>query len=340
MNRSLLANPRFGGLVIPAVLLLALAAGPATAQEANESRYEYDAAGNRLGAGGQLRPSGPRIFGFHPDYAPAGGRFNIYGDQFPAAGSAEAQVFLGGTALTVVAVSPTAIAVELPPSAETGPLSVRWTGSDPIDLGIYHVGELVDEDADGIPDFLESSLGLSPGSGDSDGDGIPDGDEDADGDGLSNRGELAMRTALLNPDTDRDGVPDGEEDTDFDFVSDGGEFRNGTDPFLADTDGDGVADVDELGLGSDAALADSVPPVFARSRAVAYLNAIVLPAPGAAAAVSSPVSYLNAQIGAPEDIGFAASVSVSYLNAVLETPSGNRFQASPVVGYENRPLEN
>lgn len=86
---------------------------------------------------------------------------------------------------------------------------------------------LIDADADGIPDSLESSLGLNPS--------VNDAEADLDGDGLSNRAEYDDGTSPKLADTDADGVSDREE---VESGADG--FR--TDPLVADTDADGTPD--------------------------------------------------------------------------------------------------
>ncbi|MEM7246790.1 MAG: hypothetical protein AAF533_15670 [Acidobacteriota bacterium] len=85
-----------------------------------------------------------------------------------------------------------------------------------------------DLDMDGLPDVVETGLGLDPTMADSDGDGIDDGEEVLEGaDGFA--------TDPLDVDTDDDGIADGEE------------LMLGTDPTDADSDADGLQDVTELG---------------------------------------------------------------------------------------------
>jgi len=83
--------------------------------------------------------------------------------------------------------------------------------------------EIVDNDMDTLNDYLESDLGLSASSRDSDRDGLPDGWEfrhglsplvpddtqDADNDGLSNREEYQLGTNPQAWDSDYDAFPDG-----------------------------------------------------------------------------------------------------------------------------------
>ena len=83
----------------------------------------------------------------------------------------------------------------------------------------------VDQDGDGLTDFMEAAFGSDPGVADTDGDGLGDGEE------------VAVGTNPLNEDTDGDGASDGDEVT------------AGTDPAIADSDGDGILDGDELACG-------------------------------------------------------------------------------------------
>ena len=120
----------------------------------------------------------------------------------------------------------------------------------------------------GEAEVLAQFLAAKVGSGDLDGDGLPDvwevanfgsvsaqdGDGDPDGDGVDNRGEQVFGTLPSVADTDGDGLPDGAEikevgsdplvaDTDGDGLDDGEEVeRTGTSPVLADSDGDGMGD--------------------------------------------------------------------------------------------------
>ncbi|WP_051620491.1 S-layer homology domain-containing protein [Paenibacillus sp. UNC451MF] len=137
----------------------------------------------------------------------------------------------------------------------------------------------VDTDSDGLPDFLEATIGTDPANPDTDGDGLLDGyeyivlqtdplkrdtdgngvtddAEDFDADGLTNIQEMALKTNPYSADSDGDGLPDSQEiatyrtdpmkkDTDGDGLGDGGEIRLGFDPLKADTDGNGVIDSEE-----------------------------------------------------------------------------------------------
>ncbi len=116
-----------------------------------------------------------------------------------------------------------------------------------------------DADQDGVPDELESALGLRTGNPDSDGDGLVDGAEDFDRDALSNAGEILLGTDPASPDSDGDGIRDGDEDSDGDFLTDGFEVTAGTNPFSRDTDQDGWTDDAELTARSNPSDAQSRP---------------------------------------------------------------------------------
>jgi MYXO-CTERM domain-containing protein len=152
----------------------------------------------------------------------------------------------------------------------------------------------LDDDADGLPDTWETSVGLDPTTGDSDGDNIADMDEvgdwtdptdtdsdgiidalddDSDGDGLLDIDE-AGDDDLATPavDTDSDGIPD-YRDTDSDddavddiddncptvanFDQDDLDADGQGDECDDDDDGDGVSDSDEVAAGMDPTLIDS-----------------------------------------------------------------------------------
>ncbi len=154
----------------------------------------------------------------------------------------------------------------IPTSVEVADGAVHGTDVDGSG-GLNHLD--TDADGDGTPDGTE-------GTGDVDGDGIPnyldpnDGDGpniDTDGDGLPNGVEVMIGTDPNLRDTDGDGLDDGAElaggnpqaydpgvdtlptdaDTDDDGISDGEERSAGadgfiTDPLNPDTDGDGLPD--------------------------------------------------------------------------------------------------
>jgi len=128
----------------------------------------------------------------------------------------------------------------------------------------FRVFSFVDLDGDGVPDELESSLGLDPTNPDTNGDGVPDGLEDPDRDGLSTAWEILATTDPLKPDSDGNGVSDGDEDPDGDGLSNRREAAAGTLPLEADSDVDGWNDESEVTGGSDPLNPASLPPLFLR----------------------------------------------------------------------------
>ena len=124
-------------------------------------------------------------------------------------------------------------------------------------IEVFDVTILLDTDADGIPDTLDTdddNDGIPDtleGTGDTDGDGIPDSlDLDSDGDGIPDADEVGSDP--LNPlDTDGDGTPDHlDTDADGDGIPDADEI--GADPLNPlDTDGDGVPDFLDLDADGD-----------------------------------------------------------------------------------------
>jgi MYXO-CTERM domain-containing protein len=154
----------------------------------------------------------------------------------------------------------------------------------------------IDDDADGLPDTWETSVGLDPASVDSDQDNIADGeevddwtaatptdtdsdstidalDDDSDGDGIldiDEAGDDDLDTEAV--DTDQDGTPDYRDlDSDDDTVDDADDNchlventdqadldQDGVgDACEDDTDGDGVSDTVELTAGMDPLAIDS-----------------------------------------------------------------------------------
>jgi hypothetical protein len=136
------------------------------------------------------------------------------------------------------------LVVYLPSSPQfQGTDSFTYTVQDPGGLSAtaavtVTIGPAIDQDDDGLPDWVEDDDGdghvTDPLDPDTDDDGLEDGTEDSNHDGDVDPGE----TDPLNPDTDGDGLQDGTEDTDKDGTFDPGE----TDPLNPDTDGDGLMD--------------------------------------------------------------------------------------------------
>jgi len=91
--------------------------------------------------------------------------------------------------------------------------------SDIASIKVYDVE--VDHDKDGVPSYMERSLGTNPWA------------QDSDFDGLTDSQEIELVTNPLNKDTDGDGLNDGRE------------VRLGLNPLSQDSDGDGVLDGDE-----------------------------------------------------------------------------------------------
>ena len=173
----------------------------------------------------------------------------------------------------------------------------RYTGFF-VDVGSFSEGTGAwEENADGWSEDTWDNDGISGGgSGDSDGNGVPDNQEpgnpdaDSDGDGLSNGQE---GSDPYDPDTDHDGIPDGIDpdplvydddfenwgnydsddngipdnqepdnpnaDSDGDGLTNWQENENGTDPRYPDTDGDGFWDWTEVFHGSDPCDPESNP---------------------------------------------------------------------------------
>ncbi len=107
---------------------------------------------------------------------------------------------------------------------ELAALGGRALEGIPPELGRRLINFAYDSDSDGIPDVVESALGL-------DATDPADGAADFDFDGLTNFEEYLAGSNLRRSDTDADGLSDGDE------------VKNlGTDPVKADTDGDGITD--------------------------------------------------------------------------------------------------
>ena len=141
------------------------------------------------------------------------------------------------------------------------------------DFYIFDVGS--DRDQDGLPDEVETLLGLNPDNPDTDDDGILDGDEDYDADNVTNFQEVVLQTLPQNPDSDGDGVLDGEEDTDGDGLYDVIEvFIHVTDHLHYDSDRDGFNDREEISYNSDPNDAASGPAVLQLGHLLTVQNTV------------------------------------------------------------------
>jgi subtilisin family serine protease len=116
---------------------------------------------------------------------------------------------------------------------------------------------VTDLDGDGIPDTLESLLGLDP----------------------------------TKQDSNNDGTDDGLDDFDHDTLTNAEEIRLGSDPLRLDSDGDGWGDGVEMEMATNILNSKSRPPVMvAASPPVSML--LLAPAQGSTTVASPPVSML------------------------------------------------
>lgn len=106
-------------------------------------------------------------------------------------------------------------------------------------------GQATDTDADGLPDVAEADHGTDPSSNDSDGDGITD------------FVEVMVELSPLTPDRPAacEALIPGN-DADLDLLTDCDEALLGTDPSLLDSDGDALPDRLEVTMGTDYVLPD------------------------------------------------------------------------------------
>ncbi len=140
----------------------------------------------------------------------------------------------------------------------------EWETLNGLNVGVNDAA--LDPDEDGLTNLQEFNAGTNPQVADTDGDGLSDGAEvnthqtdplvaDSDGDGLSDGAEV--NTHQTNPKL---------ADTDGDLLTDGQEVNTyGTNPLVTDSDGDGFADGIEVRMGTNPALANSIPANLAPS---------------------------------------------------------------------------
>lgn len=249
------------------LILMACFASLTSSKEASDvqTQYQYDASGNRTHRRGYAGAGiEGRAHALMPTAGMRGDRVNILGTGFFPERMNEYAVSFGGIPGTITKMSWTTILVVVPDGAETGNVTITTPSGENLLAGAFTVLSGYDADEDGLPDFVEQFLGLSPELADSDGDGVLDVDEDSDGDGVSNRIEMLRGFDVTLADSDFDGIPDGEEDADGDGILDTEEMLDGEDGFVTDpdhhdTDRDGFVDGDETEHGSDPTNPDSMP---------------------------------------------------------------------------------
>lgn len=191
-----------------------------------------------------------------------------------------------------------------------------WEQDNGLNRTVNDAGD--DKDVDGLLNLAEFERGTNPQDVDTDDDGLNDGPEvhthltdpklaDTDGDGLSDGAEV--NTHLSNPrvvDTDGDTLNDGVEITVY-----------LTSPILADSDEDGYNDGVEVRLGSNPALAASVPENIAPSGvAILGTNAALdstLGTPRANAGVTTNINDGNTATGVDN---FGSPDSFSYVGVL------------------------
>ncbi len=145
-------------------------------------------------------------------------------------------------------------------TAELGKFSVKVP--DGPGASFYEVELFVDAtdtDQDGIPDSVETALGLDPLKPSTRDDGVLDGDRDLAHDGLTVRWKLKYGYDPLKLDSNGNGISDAKEDPDLDGLTNLQEKVAGTNPFSADTDGDGWDDKSEIKDGTNPLDATSGP---------------------------------------------------------------------------------
>ena len=91
-----------------------------------------------------------------------------------------------------------------------------------------------DDDGDGVPNRIEENRGLNAND-------PSDGGAIVSGSGLTNSNDFHVRS-LPHADSDGDGDIDGDDDSDYDGIPNGVEQVLGTNPANGDSDGDGIPD--------------------------------------------------------------------------------------------------
>jgi hypothetical protein len=119
-----------------------------------------------------------------------------------------------------------------------------------------------DTDHDGIPDTVETALGLDPNNPYSLNDGVLDGDRQLAGDGLKASWKIFYGFDPRVKDSDSNGTSDAQEDPDQDGLTNLEEQNNRTHPFRSDSDGDGWDDKTELVMNSDPLNPQQTPKLF------------------------------------------------------------------------------
>jgi len=104
--------------------------------------YTYDAVGNLLSIqriNAAEVPEPVKIYALSPTRGKAGSTVSILGKGFDATPGQNAVTFTGGAAATVTSASPTALRVAVPPSAQTGPITVTVAAGSAVSPAPFRV---------------------------------------------------------------------------------------------------------------------------------------------------------------------------------------------------------